>query len=159
VITKHRTNDWIVYYNRGIAYTEKEQYELAKNDFGKSIANKADNYEAYYRRAEVYQKMGKASFAIKDYNKVMQLNPKDPLPYFERGKHHWNNKEVGACITDMTQYIKLTKTPKPEAYYLRGASYFLLNEKDKGCEDLVKAKEMGMKGAAEMHKKACFDVK
>jgi tetratricopeptide (TPR) repeat protein len=142
-----------------MAYMAQGKNIEAKNDFTKSIAYKRDNYDAYYRRAEVYQKMGKNSTAMRDFGKVIQMNPKDPYPFFERGKYHWKNKEVKLCIEDMTQYIKFEKKPDPEAYYLRGASYFLLKDKDKACKDLVKAKDLGMEAAKDMHYKICYEKK
>ena len=157
VKNRFRSKDWEVYYNRGLIYVENNKLIEAKNDFGKSIALKKDNYDAYYRRAEVYQKMGKNSIAMRDYGKVILMNPKDPFPFFERGKHHWANKELKYCIADLSKYIKLEKNPKPEAYYLRGASYYLFKENDKACEDLKKAEELGMETAKEMHDKVCID--
>jgi len=49
VVTRFRSRDWDVYYNRGLLYLEKKEYLKAKNDFSKSIAYKKDNLSLHHQ--------------------------------------------------------------------------------------------------------------
>ena len=76
--------------------------------------------EEYYDSGIEKANSGDYQGAIKDYDKAIEINPKDA-----------------------------------EAYYNRGAAKLGLGQKDSGCLDLYKARELGHSGAYQTIKEHC----
>ena len=73
------------YINRASFYlTELNDTEKALADYNKAIALEKNNFEHFYYRAEVYEKMGKYQSAFKDYSTAIELNPDDIYSLFSR---------------------------------------------------------------------------
>ena len=49
----HKSNDTESYYNRGIAYYEKREYDKAIADFSEVIKREPDHADAYILRSHV----------------------------------------------------------------------------------------------------------
>ena len=65
--------------------------------------------------------------AIADYNRGIQLNPKDSRAYHDRARAHAKKKEYDAAVTDTLKAIELD--PKNGGYYLDLGWYQLFNRK------------------------------
>ena len=77
-------NNVAAYYNRGLAYSNLNQYEQAISDFSKAIALKPDFAEAYYNRGVIYDRLRGFAWevevkhkeqAVQDFSKAIELNP------------------------------------------------------------------------------------
>ncbi len=66
------------YRNRGSAYADREQYDLAIADETKAIALDAHDAAAYNLRAWSYLKSGNSKQASVDVNQALSLNPQFP---------------------------------------------------------------------------------
>jgi tetratricopeptide (TPR) repeat protein len=76
----------------------------------------------YYFRAGVRQTQGKYDLAVQDYDKAIQLDPKEVAYVVERGVCFLAKKEFARAISDLTAAIKLQ--PKAtNAYIARGGAY------------------------------------
>ena len=66
--------------NRGNAYDDKGQYDLAIADYDKAIAINPNDADAFNDRGATHSAMRKYDLAIEDYDQVLRLNPIMPWP-------------------------------------------------------------------------------
>jgi len=64
-------------YNRSIANLRLENFGYALADASKAIECDNKYLKAYYRRAAAFMALGKYKFALKDYERVYNVRPKD----------------------------------------------------------------------------------
>ena len=122
------------YFARGLAYGQKEEFDLAIKDFDKAIRLKSDFAGAYFARSLAYDRKEEFDLAIKDFDKAIELNPDDPYSYNNRGFAYANNGEFDKAIEDTNTAIKL-KPDLAEAYDSQGFAYAGKGEFDKAIED------------------------
>lgn len=72
-----RDNLFITYTSRGNAYFNKKDMESAIADYTRAIEIKPNDPDAYYNRCVAYGTNGQRAAAIKDCEKVMELNSND----------------------------------------------------------------------------------
>jgi tetratricopeptide (TPR) repeat protein len=64
-----------VYYNRGLAYRQKENVAKAVADYTQAIRLDPKYIRAYYNRGHVYYTRGEYDRALADFNKILDLEP------------------------------------------------------------------------------------
>jgi tetratricopeptide (TPR) repeat protein len=74
-------NDADAFFNRGLAYKQKGQYDQAIEDYTSSIALKPGGADAFLGRGNAYYGKGQYDLAIADYQQALRLDP--------------NNKDAG----------------------------------------------------------------
>ncbi len=80
-----RRNLAITFYNRGIAYFGKGEYDRAIRDYDAAIGLVANEAEFYGNRAGAYRMKGMYAEAVLDYTRAIRLDPADAYAYFGRG--------------------------------------------------------------------------
>ena len=90
------------YYNRGLAYGEKEEFEPAIDDLNKAIELNPEFAEAYFCRGFVYFLKGEVERAIKDYNKAIELDPESAEAYLGRGIYWLHLQKWQEARSDLT---------------------------------------------------------
>jgi tetratricopeptide (TPR) repeat protein len=73
------------YINRGMAYSQDEEYSQAMSDFDNAIRLRPDYCDAYNNRGAVYKKLGEYDRAIQDFNYALSLKPDDAEIYYNLG--------------------------------------------------------------------------
>jgi tetratricopeptide (TPR) repeat protein len=73
------------YYNRGVAYDDKGQYNEAIKDFDEAIRINPNLVEAYCNRGVAYYAKGQYNEAIKDFDEAIRINPNLAEAYYNRG--------------------------------------------------------------------------
>jgi len=102
---------------------------------------KPPDFAFYQNRANANFVMGEYDSAIVDYNKAVELNPKEPTIYFSRALAHFNNKSFNPAIADFDKVIELD--PKEGmAYFKRGAALEKVGNFEKALSDYQKAVEL-----------------
>jgi TonB family protein len=102
---------------------------------------KPPDYTVYQNRANSNFVMGEYDAAIVDYNKAIELNPKESSIYFSRGLAHFNNKSFTPAIADFDKVIELD--PKEAtAYFKRGNALEKIGNFEKALTDYQKAVEL-----------------
>jgi protein O-mannosyl-transferase len=139
-------NNYIAYYNRGIAYSELRNYRQAIGDYDKVIEIKPKYTEAYSNRGNAYLHLGNDRQAIGDFDKAIEINPKHERAYNNRGTAYSNLGNDTQAIRDYDKAVEIN--PKYEkAYNNRGKSYSLLGNYRQAIGDYDKAIEINPKYA------------
>lgn len=86
-------------------------------------------------------KNGDYEGAVKVYNQVLQLNPKDNHAYVNRGMARFELGDKHGAVDDFTQALQLNPNDA-EAYRQRGGVYLTLGDKKKAREDLQQATKL-----------------
>jgi tetratricopeptide (TPR) repeat protein len=84
------------FYNRGVAYLRKDQYDRAIEDFDQSIRLNPNYALAFKGRGNVHLSEGQYDRAIEDFDHVLRLNPNDAWAFAGRGGAYFG-KGVTAC--------------------------------------------------------------
>ena len=126
------------YYNRGLAYGKKGQYDRTISDCDEAIKRKSDFAEAYVNRGCAYDEIGQHDRAIADFDKAIALNPDDAIAYNNRGTANGNKGQYDRAIADFDKAIAL-KPDYANAYYNRGTAYASKGEYDRAISDYDKA--------------------
>lgn len=102
---------------------------------------KPPDYTFFQNRANANFVMGEYDAAIVDYNKAIELNPKESTIYFSRAMAFFNNKNYTPAIADFDKVIELD--PKEaSAYFKRGNALEKLGSFEKSVADYQKAVEL-----------------
>lgn len=64
------------YFNRGVAWSGQNKYDLAIADYTAAIKIEPKYREAYNNRGNAYRRKGDHALAIADYTEAIKLNPK-----------------------------------------------------------------------------------
>ncbi len=102
-----------------------------------------DNHEdAYFARGYSKGELKNYSGSISDYNKALEINPKNATSYLNRGlmKSYLDNHFE--AISDFTKAIE-TDSKKTDAYVNRGFSKLKVGDKKGACKDYKKTKSLG----------------
>ncbi len=92
--------------------------------------------------------------SLKDYDKVLRLNPNMSFAYYNRANLKLRLKKYQRAIDDYSMAIRLE--PKmAEAYYNRALILLYLKENKLACKDLSKAGELGISDAYNVIKRYC----
>ena len=130
-----------IYNNRGLAYSGKNEYDRALEDYSKAIELKPDDADAYYNRGVAYARKSEYDRALEDCSKAIELKPDYAEAYYSRGAAYVIKSEYDRTIEDCSKAIEL-KPDYAEAYYIRGATYDIKGEHDRALEDYSKAIEL-----------------
>jgi tetratricopeptide (TPR) repeat protein len=116
---------------------QKGDFEAAVHDFDKAF--KIDPmYQTYTTKGLLHASNDEYNEAIVDFNKAIELNPKDALAYLFRGKVYGALGKYNEAIADLSKAIELN--PKDVlAYCNRGKTYSLIGDRTRAVQDLSKA--------------------
>ena len=79
------------YNKRGIAWSEKRDYERAIADYNEALRLNPQYHFAYYNRGNAWRSKRDYERAIADYSEALRINPQYALAYANRG-HTWVDK-------------------------------------------------------------------
>ena len=135
-----------VYYNRGIAYDIKGQYDQAIQDYGEVIRRDPSDAVAYNNRGNVYSTKRQYDRAIRDFDEAIRLKPGYALAYYNRGLAHGNKRQFDRAIQDYSETIRLN--PRfASAYNNRGAAYSRKDQYDRAILDYDEAIRLNPRNA------------
>ncbi|MBP9018969.1 MAG: tetratricopeptide repeat protein [Rikenellaceae bacterium] len=158
------------FYNQAIA-TEPEQTFFYINrgalqaemiDFISSIESNVQVLtldDAGATRAKVQGKSSgnyDYSAAIQDMKKAASLAPNFPYIYYNLGNLYCLSNNLPESINNYTKALEIYPYIA-EAYYNRGLVLIYLKDREKGCYDLSKAGELGLREAYAVIKKYCSE--
>lgn len=167
---KNQYNAALSYYDKAIErepsqtfyYINRGALQSEMIDFISSMENNVqiltlDNTGA--ARARVKDQSYKSydyTSAIHDMNKAVNLMPDFPFTYYNLGNLYCLSNDLPEAINQYTKAIGLYPA-LGEAYYNRGLVLIYLKDREKGCLDLSKAGELGIRDAYGVIKKYCVN--
>ena len=153
-VIKKKPNYWSAYFGRGDVKAVLKNLKGAIEDYSKTIQLKPDFHSAYDRRANMKSRINDLKGALKDINEAIRLKPNYFQFYVNRGDLKYRMKDLHGALDDYNSALQLNPN---DAYilYKRGMIKILLGQKDSGCLDLHKSKNLGFKNAANMLQKHC----
>ena len=126
-----------LYYNRGIEYDEKRDYDRAIADYNEVIRLDPIYAKAYCDRGNAWRNKGDLDRAIADYNEAIRLDPKAKT-YNNRGIASRAKGDLDRAIADYNEAIRLD--PKDAAYYNnRGNAWRNKGDLDRAIADYNEA--------------------
>ena len=156
IIKTYHSKDAKIWIRKALCQKAQKHYPEAVKTLNRAAAYDRTNPEIFIERALINDKMGKTQMAKTDFTKAINLDKKNPLPYYRRGLYYLNKKKFDAAIADLTMAIKYNKKPPANYFFYRGSCYFATHQKDKACEDLTKAAELGNKKAEKTKSEICY---
>lgn len=77
---------------RGDICVEKHDIPLAIVNYSQAIKYNPNDYQAFYKRAKMYELKGDIRMAMDDYLTTTKLNPKIVDAWFKHGMSYFKNK-------------------------------------------------------------------
>ncbi|CAA9413334.1 MAG: hypothetical protein AVDCRST_MAG74-2775 [uncultured Pyrinomonadaceae bacterium] len=99
------------------------------------------DYAFFRKRADENNFKGEFALAVEDYNKAIELNPKDAASYLNRGRAYSGRKNYDSAILDYNKTIELNPQDST-AYFNRADVYERKGNVQQAAADYQKAVEL-----------------
>jgi tetratricopeptide (TPR) repeat protein len=103
------------------------QTNLALKTLSKSVSNDDTDWQTLASRAQVFEVQKDYQRAMRDYSRIIALNPKQPGAYFLRAQLSAKLGDLKAAIKDYSQML-LLEPDSDEAYKSRADCYYRLGQ-------------------------------
>ncbi len=125
------------YYDSGVKYLGKKEYDLAISEFNKSLEIYPVSAATYNNRGFAYAKKGRYDLAISDFTKALEIEPNGPQAYYNRGITYVIKSQFDTALLDLNKCLNLDPI-NAAAYDARGSVLAGL-----ACSDWGKACQLG----------------
>jgi Tfp pilus assembly protein PilF len=128
----------VAFYNRGLAYAQKNETERAIKDFSEALKLDPSYIDGFDHRGSAYYQQEQYDLALSDYDAALKLDPKHTSTLINRGWTFSSKGEPERAIKDFDAAIVLD--PKSwHAYYNRGLAYEKMADPVRAQADLETA--------------------
>lgn len=100
----------IAYNNRGNAYTDKGQYDLAIQDYDESIKLNPNYAKAFNNRGVAYQKKGEYDRAIEDFDTAIKIDPDYATAFANRAETYRKKGDYSSALKDFDEALRQQPT-------------------------------------------------
>ena len=101
------------YYNRGLTYADKEEYDQAIIDYTKAIEIKPRLDKAYAMRGLAYLGKGEFEQAILNFYETVEISPGNAEAYYSLGITYYFKKEYDKAWENVHEAQSLGSQPYP----------------------------------------------
>jgi len=137
-----RPNFMLAYFYR--ANIRFKLMDYLKNSSNQSTIATLDNSKDKSKQiSNVKQSEFNVEIMMRDYDKVIELNPDFSFAYFNKANILCTQKDFNTAISNYSKAISIDKD-FAEAYFNRGLTYLFIGDDAKGLADLSKAGELGI---------------
>ena len=102
----------IAYNNRGNAYASQGQYDLAMDDYNKSINLDFNYAHPLNNRGVLYKRKGELDLAMKDFEAAINVDPNYADPFINRAELREKQGDLAAALKDFDEAIRLQPDAK-----------------------------------------------
>ena len=137
-------NGWH-FQRKGWAYSGVKDYDQALLAYGRASELMPPEHKgfAYLGRGQIFSAKGSIDEAIAEYNKALQIDPKNAEAYYERGLLFAQKGELDKAIADYTETI-LSNPALAKAYNSRAVASFEKKDYTSALNDVREAKKHGL---------------
>ncbi len=96
----------------------------------------------HYNQRKLFYDSGKFEQAIEEFNKAIDLNPKDAIAYYHHGNSYAELGKDKKALEDYSQAIHINPVYHT-AYQARGLTYLIVDKDELACIDFQKKCELG----------------
>jgi tetratricopeptide (TPR) repeat protein len=128
------------FYERGLAYYDKRQYQLSVEDYTQAIRLKPNYADALGNRCSSYITLHQNDLAMADCSSALRIRP-DSIDFYNRGSIYYNTGQYQQAVDDYTQSIALKADYAP-ALYFRGLARKTLGDQAGGDADIARARAL-----------------
>jgi tetratricopeptide (TPR) repeat protein len=126
--------------DRGQAYCQRQEWDLAIAELGKAIQLDPGDFLAYDYRANAFVRKGDFAEAIADLDQAIQLNPRDAVAYTCRGLACLEKRNLEDAIADFSHAVQLDPLDTAvAAHFNRGSAYAAAGRLDKAISDYTES--------------------
>ena len=136
--------------NRGNAFMNKGEFDLAFRDFDHALKLKPDLAEAFNNRGYAFAKKGKLDLAIRDYGDAINLEDDYVQARINRSAAFIDKGEFDLAIRDLDHVIK-RKHDNADAFNNRGNAFAKKGEIDSAIRDYDHALKIKPDDAVALH--------
>ena len=122
------------YYYMGCDMMEKNNYQVAVNDFAEAISIDPLFKEAYENRGVARFRLNDIRGAIEDYNEALEMDPNDFSTYGRRGWAKYVIRDYPGAIEDLTMAVQGAKY-LDKYYNMRGEARYQLRDYEGAIAD------------------------
>ena len=141
-------------YNRGRCYQELGQYDKALEDFNLVLEYDSYNDNALLSIGQEFYRKGEYTSTVYYSEKVIEHNANNAMAHYLLGRANHKQGLLRDALNNYNTAINLDPN-LGEAYLHRGALKLYMKQKNLACQDLQKAANMNVEGAADAVKKNC----
>jgi len=124
------------YSQRGMKRLQREEFDLALEDFDLVIGLNPASQDAYLHRGQAHYGKKEWTLALADFSQSLKLDPNLADAYYERGNVYSKQKERTRAITDFSQALKINPSHY-RARYARGMANFDNADWNRAAEDFT----------------------
>jgi len=125
------------YYELGVCYQEKGDYEASIAQFNKAIELNPNDSQKYFSRGLSYKARKEYELALSDFEKASALNEKSYQAMFRIGEVYLIQNEYEKAIKKFNSAIEINSEYNL-IYYNRGMAYLKSGKTTKAIEDHLK---------------------
>ncbi|MEE1221955.1 MAG: tetratricopeptide repeat protein [Bacteroidaceae bacterium] len=127
---------------RAHIYKEKRDYRSARTDYENLLRIQPKNMQAMVGLAMTNDADRRPVEAMEQMDVIVQLFPRDPLPWAIRGGMHQSRGQWEQALSDLTQAIELDPD-NPDLYVSRATLFLAMNKRAKALQDARTAQRLG----------------
>jgi lipoprotein NlpI len=131
-------NRAIVFSSRGLAWSDKKDYDRAIADYTEAIRLNPQDAQAFYNRGVAWHFKKDYDRAIADYTEAIRLNPQLVKVFNDRGVAWSDKKNYDRAIADYTEAIRLNPY-LTKVFYDRGNAWSHKKNYDRAIADYTEA--------------------
>lgn len=103
--------------------------------------------KAYNNRANFFAVQGQFDRALPDYEKAIELDPENPIPYFNQAITYGKTGDADRALSDLDHLITMKPSHIADAYQLRASILFNRREYPRALTDFDEVIELAPRNA------------
>jgi tetratricopeptide (TPR) repeat protein len=131
-------NNALAHFNRGNAYSDLAQNDLAIADYNEAIRLNPHYVYFYYNRGNAYIRISRYESAIADFNEAIRLKPDYADAYNDRGGAYSELGLYQQALEDLNKAITI-KPDYARSFYNRGVAYTKMGQYQPAFSDYNEA--------------------